>query len=152
MAGACRRISGKTYDGLELSGPAVEGLPPNGFFDGVAVDHSGAIHISGGGANVIYRIWPRVDLQEKYQVAGKQTLAQIDTQQDQLDDVLGRTLILMKFERVNYSTGKTEFMDGAHVMAVVSSDSDGNISPFQGYIRNRKGGDVIYFKLAGTTT
>jgi sugar lactone lactonase YvrE len=49
-------------DGLELSGPGVEGFVPSWFFDGVTVGQSGAIYISGGGANVIYRVWPRVDL------------------------------------------------------------------------------------------
>lgn len=43
-------------DGLELSGPGLEGYPPTWAFDGVAVGPSGDIYASGGGATVIYRI------------------------------------------------------------------------------------------------
>ncbi|WP_157370087.1 hypothetical protein [Aquiflexum balticum] len=49
----------KIVDGLSLSGPAVgqEGaLPATNYFDGVAIDQSGDIYVSGGGKNVIYRI------------------------------------------------------------------------------------------------
>jgi sugar lactone lactonase YvrE len=41
---------------LELNGPGLEGYPPTWSFDGVAVGPSGDIYVSGGGANVIYRI------------------------------------------------------------------------------------------------
>jgi len=50
---------GKTtviVEGLELSGPGLEGFPPTWFFDGVAVGRFGDIYISGGGENVIYRV------------------------------------------------------------------------------------------------
>lgn len=43
-------------DGLELSGPSLEGFPPTWFFDGVAIGQSGDIYVSGGGSNVIYRV------------------------------------------------------------------------------------------------
>ncbi len=43
-------------DGLELSGPALEGFPPTWYFDVVTIGQSGDIYVSGGGANVIYRI------------------------------------------------------------------------------------------------
>ncbi|MGB5319558.1 hypothetical protein [Eudoraea sp.] len=43
-------------EGLELSDPGLEGLPPTWGFDGVAVGSTGAIYISGGGANVVYRV------------------------------------------------------------------------------------------------
>ncbi len=43
-------------DGLELSGPALEGYPPTWFFDGVDIGPSGDIYVSGAGANVIYRV------------------------------------------------------------------------------------------------
>lgn len=46
----------KIVDGLQLSQPALPGLPPTNLFDGVAVGPSGDIYISGGGKNVIYRI------------------------------------------------------------------------------------------------
>ncbi|MFO7720220.1 MAG: hypothetical protein R6W85_07255 [Gillisia sp.] len=46
----------KIVDGLELSGPGLEGFPPTWYFDGVAIGQSGDIYVSGGGANVIYRI------------------------------------------------------------------------------------------------
>lgn len=41
---------------LELNEPGLEGYPPTWSFDGVAVGPSGDIYVSGGGANVIYRI------------------------------------------------------------------------------------------------
>ena len=43
-------------DGLELSGPSLEGFPPTWFFDGVAIGQSGDIYVSGGGSNVNYRV------------------------------------------------------------------------------------------------
>lgn len=43
-------------EGLELSGPGLEAAPPTWLFDGVTVGSSGDIYVSGGGANVIYRI------------------------------------------------------------------------------------------------
>lgn len=46
----------KIVDGLELSGPGLEDFPPTWIFDGVAVGQSGDIYVSGGGANVLYRI------------------------------------------------------------------------------------------------
>ncbi len=46
----------KVVDGLELSGPGLEGYPPTWSFDGVDVGLSGDIYISGGGKNVIYRL------------------------------------------------------------------------------------------------
>lgn len=46
----------KIVDGLELSGPGLEGYPPTWGFDGVTVGLSGDIYVSGGGENVIYRI------------------------------------------------------------------------------------------------
>ncbi len=46
----------KVVDGLKLSGPGLDGFPPTWGFDGVAVGPSGDIYVSGGGANVIYRI------------------------------------------------------------------------------------------------
>jgi len=46
----------KVVDGLELSGPALEGYPPTWLFDGVDIGPSGDFYVSGGGANVIYRV------------------------------------------------------------------------------------------------
>ena len=48
-------------EGLELSAPALPGdaSVPTWWFDGVAVGPSGDIYISGGGANVIYRVSPK---------------------------------------------------------------------------------------------
>lgn len=89
--------------------------------------------------------------QQKYQIAGNQTLDQIDTKQGRLDDALGKTMLLMMFEGVNSNTGNTEFMDGAQVIGMVSSESDGTISPFQGYFRIEKEGDMVYLKIEGTT-
>ncbi len=43
-------------EGLEFSGPGLEGTPPTWFFDSVTVGPSGAIYVTGGGANIIYRI------------------------------------------------------------------------------------------------
>ncbi|MCA0933285.1 hypothetical protein LCM02_12555 [Lutimonas saemankumensis] len=43
-------------DGLELSGPSLPNSIPTWWFDGVAVGPSGDIYVTGGGANVLYRI------------------------------------------------------------------------------------------------
>jgi len=43
-------------ENLELSGPGLEGSVPTWWFDGVAVGPSGDIYVSGGGANVLYRV------------------------------------------------------------------------------------------------
>jgi sugar lactone lactonase YvrE len=43
-------------EGLDVGVPALEGLPPTWFFDGVAVGPSGAIYISESGRNVLTRI------------------------------------------------------------------------------------------------
>lgn len=48
-------------DNLELSGGPIDFVnwPPTWWFDGVAVGPSGDIYISGGGANVLYRVSPK---------------------------------------------------------------------------------------------
>lgn len=51
----------KVVDGLEFSGPGLEGYPPTWAFDGLAVGPSGDIYVSGGGVNVIYRISQKKD-------------------------------------------------------------------------------------------
>jgi sugar lactone lactonase YvrE len=51
----------KIVDGLKLSGPGLDGYPPTWSFDGVAVGPTGDIYVSGGGANVIYRISEQKD-------------------------------------------------------------------------------------------
>ena len=43
-------------EGLEFGGPGLEGTPPTFFFDSVTVSPSGDIYVTGGGANIIYRI------------------------------------------------------------------------------------------------
>jgi DNA-binding beta-propeller fold protein YncE len=43
-------------EGLEFGGPGLEGFPPTWFFDSVTVGPSGDIYVTGGGANIIYRI------------------------------------------------------------------------------------------------
>jgi sugar lactone lactonase YvrE len=43
-------------EGLDVGAPALEGLPPTWFFDGVAVGSSGAIYVSESGRNVLTRI------------------------------------------------------------------------------------------------
>jgi sugar lactone lactonase YvrE len=43
-------------EGLDVGIPALEGLPPTWFFDGVAVGPSGAIYVSESGRNVLTRI------------------------------------------------------------------------------------------------
>ena len=92
------------------------------------------------------------EAQQKYQIAGKVTQALIDMQDSKLDDAIGKTLFLSRVEGVNYNTGKTEFMDGARVMAIVTSDVDLINHTFQGYSRFRKEGDVVYFKVEGKIT
>jgi hypothetical protein len=90
--------------------------------------------------------------QQKYQIAGTVTQALIDMQDSKLDDALDKTLFLSRVEGVNYSTGKTEFMDGARIMAIVTSDVDRINHTFQGYSRFRKEGDVVYFRVEGKIT
>ena len=43
-------------ENLELSGPSLPGSVPTWYFDGVAVGPSGDIYVTGGGANVLYRV------------------------------------------------------------------------------------------------
>ena len=46
-------------ENLELSGPRLCATVPTWWFDGVAVGPSGDIYVSGGGANVLYRVSPK---------------------------------------------------------------------------------------------
>ena len=46
-------------ENLELSGPSLPESIPTWWFDGVAVGPSGDIYVTGGGANVLYRISPK---------------------------------------------------------------------------------------------
>ena len=46
-------------ENLELSGPSLPGSVPTWWFDGVAVGPSGDIYVTGGGANVLYRVSPK---------------------------------------------------------------------------------------------
>lgn len=43
-------------EGLDLGAPGIEGMPPSWIFNGVTVDSSGAIYVTGDIARVVYRI------------------------------------------------------------------------------------------------
>jgi hypothetical protein len=43
-------------EGFELGAQGVEGYPPTGIFNGVAVGSSGAIYVTWDTANVLYRL------------------------------------------------------------------------------------------------
>ena len=45
-------------DGMLIGGEAIPGTPPTWVFNGVAVGPSGAIYVTGGRGNVVYRFYP----------------------------------------------------------------------------------------------
>ncbi len=90
--------------------------------------------------------------QQKYQIAGNVTQAIIDQESNIIDNDFGHSLLLVKMEGVNYSTGEKEFMDGARIISVIFSDAEKLSATSQGYSKWTKKGDVVYFKIESKIT
>ncbi|TVR42267.1 MAG: hypothetical protein EA394_03885 [Bacteroidia bacterium] len=90
--------------------------------------------------------------QEKFKIAGKQTLAFTKQERIMIGDIDGHVLSLAEAQGVNQSTGASEFMDGAQVINVVSSDLVNFSGPVEGYSIVNKGNDSFYAKIEGKLT
>ena len=90
--------------------------------------------------------------QEKFKIAGKQTLAFTNQERIMIGDIDGHVLSLAEAKGVNQSTGPTEFMDGAQAINVVSSDLVNFSGPIHGYSISKKGNDSFYAKIEGKLT
>ncbi|TVQ10083.1 MAG: hypothetical protein EA361_14510 [Bacteroidetes bacterium] len=90
--------------------------------------------------------------QEKYQVAGKQTIAFTKQDRSIVGDVEGHVLSLAQSEGVNPSTGATDFMHGAQVINFITSDLINYSGPIHGYSKMTKKGDSVFVKFEGTLT
>jgi len=90
--------------------------------------------------------------QQKYQVAGKQTLAFTKQERSMIGDVDGHMLSLVEAEGVNINTGSTEFLHGAQVINFITSDLVNFSGPVQGYSICKKGDDTLYAKFEGKIT
>jgi hypothetical protein len=90
-----------------------------------------------------------VEAQQKYQIAGKQTLAFTKQERSMVGDVEGHMLSLVEVEGVNLSTGTIEFFNGAQVINLITSDLVNFSGPVQGYSISKKGDDTFYAKFDG---
>jgi hypothetical protein len=88
----------------------------------------------------------------KFKVAGKQTLSYTRQERSNVGDIEGHILSLIEAEGVNESTGKIDFMNGAHVINFVTSDLINFNGPIQGYSITKKKDDSAFGKLEGKIT
>jgi hypothetical protein len=92
------------------------------------------------------------EAQQKYQIAGKQTLAFTKQERSMVGDIESHMLSLVEAEGVNLSTGTIEFFSGAQVINIIASDLVDFSGPVQGYSISKKGNDSLYAKLEGRIT
>ncbi|MBW6492882.1 MAG: hypothetical protein K0B15_16990 [Lentimicrobium sp.] len=90
--------------------------------------------------------------QQKYQIAGEQTMAFTKQERSMVGDFEGHMLSLAEAEGVNINTGSTEFLNGAQVINFITSDLVNFSGPIQGYTISKKGNDSFYAKYEGKIT
>jgi len=88
----------------------------------------------------------------KFKVAGKQTIAYTREERINVGDIDGHILSIIEAEGVNVSTGDTEYMNGAQVINIVTSDLVNFNGPIQGYSITKKKGDSAFGKFEGKIT
>ena len=88
----------------------------------------------------------------KFKVAGKQTIAYTRQERINVGDIEGHILSIIEAEGVNVSTGETDYMNGAQVINIVSSDLVNFNGPIQGYSITKKKGDSAFGKFEGKIT
>lgn len=86
---------------------------------------------------------------KKFKVAGKQTIAYTRQDRANVGDIEGHMVSLIESEGVNLSTGETEYMNGAQVFNVVTSDLVNFNGPIQGYSITKKKEDSVFGKFDG---
>jgi hypothetical protein len=85
----------------------------------------------------------------KIKVAGKQTLAYTRQERKEVGDTEGHILSLIEAEGINISSGDSEFMNGAQIINVVTSDLVNFNGPIHGYSITTKKGDSAVGKFDG---
>lgn len=89
---------------------------------------------------------------KKFKVAGKQTLAYTRQERANVGDVESHMVSMIESEGINISTGETEYMNGAQVINVVTSDLVNFNGPIQGYSITKKKEESVFGKFTGKIT
>jgi len=89
---------------------------------------------------------------KKFKVAGKQTIAYTKQERINVGDIEGHMLSIIEAEGVNVSTGETDYMNGAQVINIVTSDLVNFNGPIQGYSITKKKDDSAFGKFEGKIT
>jgi hypothetical protein len=89
---------------------------------------------------------------KKFKVAGKQTNAYTRQERINVGDIEGHILSIIEAEGVNVSTGETDYMNGAQVINIVTSDLVNFNGPIQGYSITKKKNDSVFGKFEGKIT
>jgi hypothetical protein len=89
---------------------------------------------------------------KKFKVAGKQTNAYTRQERLTVGDIEGHLLSIIEAEGVNVSTGETDYMNGAQVINIVTSDLVNFNGPIQGYTITKKKSDSVFGKFDGKIT
>jgi len=89
--------------------------------------------------------------QQKIKVSGKVTTAYTIRHEIKCDDTEGHSLIIMKSEGVNMSTGKNTFMDGAEFAYEAFGDYVKGNGPHITYSKMTLNGDTTFSKAEGKT-
>jgi len=88
----------------------------------------------------------------KFKVAGKQTIAYTRQERVNVGDIEGHILSIIEAEGVNVSTGENDYMNGAQVINIVTSDLVNFNGPIQGYSITKKKNDSVFGKFEGKIT
>jgi hypothetical protein len=89
---------------------------------------------------------------KKFKVAGKQTIAYTRQERINVGDIEGHMLSIIEAEGVNVSTGETDYMNGAQVINIVTSDLVNFNGTIQGYSITKKKDDSAFGKFEGKIT
>jgi len=89
--------------------------------------------------------------QEKIKISGKVTTAYTIRHEIKCDDTEGHSILVVKSEGVNMSTGKNEFMDGAEFAYEAFADYVKGNGPHVTYSKLTLNGDTVFYRGEGKT-
>lgn len=89
--------------------------------------------------------------QQKIKVSGELTTAYTIRHEIKCDDIEGHSIIIMKSEGVNISTGEIKFMDGAEYAYEAFGDYVKGNGPHMTYSKMTLNGDTVFSKAEGKT-
>lgn len=90
-----------------------------------------------------------IDSQENVEVSGKIKAQILTSKRCEIGDVDNHYVALIDSKGVNLNKGANDFMDGAQVSNLITSDYINGTGPFNGYLKFAKNGDIVCIEWSG---